>query len=94
MLEILYSDSGKALVQAAQRSCGCLIPGGVQGHTGLGWGSEQPGLVAGNPWQGVWNQMIFKVPSNPSHSVILWLLRISVLSPDFFLPLSKRKSFL
>jgi len=24
------------------------------------------------PWQGGWNQMICKVPSNPIHSVILW----------------------
>ena len=23
------------------------------------------------PCQGIWNQMIFEVPSNPSHSVIL-----------------------
>jgi len=28
--EILYSGSGEALAQAAQRSCGCPIPGGVQ----------------------------------------------------------------
>ena len=34
-----------ALAQAAQRSCGCPIPGGVQGQAG--WGSEQPGLVGG-----------------------------------------------
>ena len=26
-------------------------------------------------WQGGWNQMIFKVPSNPNHSVILWLYK-------------------
>lgn len=35
-------------------------------------GSEKPGL-AGNcpwPWQGGWNWMICKVPSNPSHSQI------------------------
>ena len=24
------------------------------------------------PWQGGWSEMIFKVPSNPAHSVILW----------------------
>ena len=23
-------------------------------------------------WQGGWNQVIFKVPSNPNHSMILW----------------------
>ena len=31
------------LEQAAQRGCGCLIPGGVQGQ--VGWGPGQPGLV-------------------------------------------------
>ena len=24
------------------------------------------------PWQGAWNEMIFKVSSNPNHSMILW----------------------
>ena len=33
------------LTQAAQRSCGCPIPGGVQGQVGRG--PEQPGLVLG-----------------------------------------------
>ena len=28
---------------AAQRSCGCPLPGSVQGQ--VGWSSEQPGLV-------------------------------------------------
>ena len=32
---------------AAQRGCGCPIPGGVQGQAG--WGSGQPGLVVGDP---------------------------------------------
>ena len=31
------------LAQAAQRGCGCPIPGGVQGQ--VGWGLRQPGLV-------------------------------------------------
>ena len=31
------------LEQAAQRGCGCLIPGGIQGQ--VGWGPGQPGLV-------------------------------------------------
>ena len=31
------------LEQAAQRGCGCPIPGGVQGW--VGWGPGQPGLV-------------------------------------------------
>ena len=31
------------LEQAAQRSCGCFVPGGAQGQVGCGPG--QPGLV-------------------------------------------------
>ena len=31
------------LQQAAQRGCGCPIPGGVEGQ--VGWGPGQPGLV-------------------------------------------------
>jgi len=31
------------LEQAAQRGCGCPIPGGVQGQ--VGWGPGLPGLV-------------------------------------------------
>jgi len=33
------------LEQAAQRGCGCPVPGGVQGQ--VGWGPRQPGLVNG-----------------------------------------------
>ena len=54
---------------AAQRICGCPISGGTQGH---GWGPGQPDLVgASSQWQGGWNWMIFKFPSNPSHSMVL-----------------------
>ena len=35
-------DSGEVLAQAAQRGCGCSIPGGVQGQGG--WGPGQPGV--------------------------------------------------
>jgi len=31
----------------AQRNCGCLIPGDVQGQ--VGWGPGQPELVGGSP---------------------------------------------
>ena len=31
------------LEQAAQRGCGCSVPGGVQGQ--VRWGPGQPGLV-------------------------------------------------
>jgi len=43
--EILYYESGEGLDQVAQRSCGCPLPGSVQGQ--VGWGFEQPGLVEG-----------------------------------------------
>ena len=35
---------GEVLAQAAQRGCGCPVPGGVQGQ--VGWGPRQPGLVS------------------------------------------------
>jgi len=40
----------EALAQVTQRSCGCPLPGSVQGQ--VGWGSEQPGLVDGVPAHG------------------------------------------
>lgn len=41
-----YEQQGdEALEQVAQRSCGCYIPGGVQGQAG--WGFEQPVLAEG-----------------------------------------------
>lgn len=42
----------------------------IQGWVGLG--SEQPYLMESSlPMAGVWNQMIFKVPSNQNNSKIL-----------------------
>ena len=41
--EILHRESGEVLEQAAQRGCGCPVPGDVQGQ--VGWGPGQPGLV-------------------------------------------------
>jgi len=35
---------------SAQRSCGCPLPGSVQGQAG--WVFEQPGLVEGVPAHG------------------------------------------
>jgi len=46
-----YSEGGEALAQVAQRSCGCPLPGSVQGQ--VGWGFEQPGLVEGAHGRGV-----------------------------------------
>jgi len=45
--DILYDKGGEALAQVAQRSCGCSLPGSVQGQAG--WSSEHPGLVEGVP---------------------------------------------
>ena len=36
-------QSGEVLEQAAQRGCGCSIPGSVQDQ--VGWGPRQPDLV-------------------------------------------------
>ena len=47
---ILYGEGGEALEAVAQRSCGCSIPGRVQGQVGRGL--EQPGLVEGVPAHG------------------------------------------
>ena len=41
--EVLCYESGKVLKQAAQRGCGCSIPGNVQFQ--VGWDPGQPGLV-------------------------------------------------
>ena len=48
--EILPCEGGEALAQVAQRSCGCPLPGSVQGQVGRGF--EQPGLVEGVPAHG------------------------------------------
>ena len=40
-----FTQSGDALEQVAQGSCGCPIPGGIQSQAGCG--SGQPGLVVG-----------------------------------------------
>jgi len=43
-------EGGEALAQTAQRSCGCPLPGSVQGQAGQGF--DQPGLVEGVPAHG------------------------------------------
>ena len=69
--EILPCEGGKALAQVAQRSCGCPLPGRVQGQAGRGFG--QPGLVEGVPARArAWDWMVFKVPSNPNHPMTLF----------------------
>ena len=39
-MKILYSGSAVALVQAAQRSCECVISGSVQDQAGCGPGQS------------------------------------------------------
>lgn len=53
-----------------KRSVNCLtFTGGTLRLSGRG--SEQPGLLEGDPpWQGVWNEVVFKVLPNPNHSVV------------------------
>jgi len=41
--ETLFWEGGEVLVKAAQRGCGCPIPGGVQGQ--VGWGPGQSELA-------------------------------------------------
>jgi len=48
--EVLSSEAGEAPAQAAQRSCGCPLPGSGQGQASRGF--EQPGLVEGVPGRG------------------------------------------
>ena len=46
MWNAVYSEGGEALAQVARSSCGCPLPGRVQGQ--IGWDFEQPGLVEGS----------------------------------------------
>ena len=48
--EIFHHEGGESLAQVAQRSCGCPLPGSVQGQ--VGWSSEQRGLVEDVPAHG------------------------------------------
>ena len=48
--EIHYCEGSETLAQVAQRSCGCPLPGSVQGQAECGF--EQPGLVEGVPADG------------------------------------------
>ena len=50
MKEILHSEGGEALAQVSQRSCGCSIPGGIEGQAW--WVPGQSDQVVGNPAHG------------------------------------------
>jgi len=45
--EFFHAEGGDAMEQVAQGGCRCPIPGGVQSQAERG--SEQPGLVVGDP---------------------------------------------
>jgi len=45
-----FTEGGEALAQSAQRSCGCPLPGNVQGQ--VGQGLEHPELVESVPAHG------------------------------------------
>ena len=47
---MLSCEGGEALAQVSQSSCGCPLPGSVQGQVGRDF--EQPGLVEGVPAHG------------------------------------------
>ena len=64
-----YEEGGEALAQVAQRSCGFLLPGSVQGQVGRGF--EQPGLVEGVPAHGRGVVTRWPVTSLPTQT-ILW----------------------
>ena len=102
----LCSFSSLELVLEQQNICNCVsienkvtTPGGIQGQ--VGWSLGLPDLVLHLPTAGGWNQMIFEVPFNSSHSMILWfniklqitflITRESLLRPPsvicMFLPL-------
>jgi len=66
--EILHYESGEALAQVAQRSCGCPISGSVQGR--IGWGFEQPGLVEGVPARGSGFGTGWSIRSPPSQTTL------------------------
>ena len=56
MEEILYSEGCVALIQVAQRSCDCPLPGTIQGQVGRtvqGLGAPWAGGRGPCPWQGV-----------------------------------------
>jgi len=66
--EILLHEGGEALAQVAQRSCGCPLPGRVQGQ--VGWSSEHPGLVEDVPAHGRGVGIRWSVRSLPTQTIL------------------------
>ena len=54
--------------QTAQRSCGCPLPGSVQGQAGQGF--DQPGLVEGVPAHGRGGGTGWSIRSLPAQTII------------------------
>ena len=65
---MVYCEGGEA--QAAQRSCGCRLPGSAQGQ--VAWDFEQPGLVEGVPAHGRGAGMRWAIRCLPTQT-ILWV---------------------
>jgi len=70
-VESCHSESGEALAQAAQGSCGWPIPGSAQGQTR--YGPDQPDLVPDLVIDNLFHgRVVLGSPFNPSHSKILF----------------------
>lgn len=68
--EFLYCKGGEVLKQVVQRTCGCPVAGSDQGQ--VRWGSELPALGKMSlSTRGACDWVIFMVPSEPGHPVIL-----------------------
>lgn len=85
--ETLYCADGAALEQAAQKSCGCLLSGSVKSASISPCASCSSGRCT-CLWQRSWNQGIFKIHSEPNHSVVLELSFLVDNYPPF--PLIKK----
>lgn len=72
VFKILHCEGDEALERVAQGSCGLFIPGSVQAQ--LAWSFGELNLIRGVPANGSWgwNYMIFIVPSDLTHSMILF----------------------
>ena len=65
----VFPQHGEALGQAAQRGCGCPIPGDTEGQ--FGWDPMQPDLVSSNPAHS--SGVETKCPSrSPATQAIQW----------------------
>jgi len=68
LIFFLHHEVGEAQEQVAQRSCGCPLPGSVQGQ--VGWSSVQPGLVEDVPAHGRGVETRWSLRSLPTLTVL------------------------